>query len=135
VVKNIKHQTTPAFVLNLKSIITIAAGENHVFALNSSGTVHAWVVDEQHQLGICSYRRSKILSNEKHTLLTPSPAFLLGSKIDSITCGAYHSFALDDKNNVYAWGLNNFGQTRILTGAVVELPTHVDSLAFIRGST
>jgi regulator of chromosome condensation len=92
-------------------------------------------MDEQHQLGICSYWRSKILSNEKHTLLMPSPAFLPGSKIDSITCGGYHSFALDDKNNVYAWGLNNFGQTRILTGAVVELPTHVDNLAFIRGST
>jgi alpha-tubulin suppressor-like RCC1 family protein len=51
-----------------------------------------------------------------------------------IAAGGYHSFAIDDKDSVWAWGLNNYGQTGIRTnagedGAVVEKPTFVKSLA------
>lgn len=49
--------------------------------------------------------------------LTPSQFGLPKSRIKQIACGAYHSFAIDNRENVYAWGLSNFGQTGIPAGA------------------
>ena len=49
--------------------------------------------------------------------LVPSKFGLSKYKIKDIACGAYHSFAIDTENRVYAWGLNNFGQTGIAAGA------------------
>lgn len=54
-------------------------------------------------------------------------------EISYIACGAFHSFAVDTNGQVYAWGLNNFGQTGITQGAgesdaSIEKPTIVENL-------
>lgn len=54
-------------------------------------------------------------------------------QIAQVACGSYHSFAIDINGVVYAWGLNNFGQTGIPDGVgddgnIVTVPTRVKSL-------
>lgn len=54
-------------------------------------------------------------------------------KIKYIAAGTYHSFAIDTRDRVWAWGLNNFGQTGIASnagqdGAIINVPTQVESL-------
>lgn len=61
-------------------------------------------------------------------------SFKRGTNITKIACGSYHSFALDDKGRVWAFGLNNFGQLGLQTevgddNACQLEPTLVESLA------
>lgn len=65
--------------------------------------------------------------------LVPREFGLPRNKIASIASGAYHSFAIDTKGQVWAWGLNNFGETGIVEGsgedhAVIPVPTIVKEL-------
>ena len=113
--KGKKIQKTPTLIRNLQNIKSLTAGGNHVLALDHDGKIFSWGCDEQYQLG---YRR--LPKYPREAALTP---FCIGpsrKRIKSIFCGAYHSFAIDDKDRVYAWGLNNFGQTGIPSGAGEE---------------
>jgi len=65
--------------------------------------------------------------------LVPCQFGLPRNKITCISCGPFHSFAIDNEGNVYAWGLNNFGQTGVTTGAgesdaFIQRPTLVTNL-------
>ncbi len=134
VLKGAKSQDRPTLIPHLKNITTIAAGSNHVLALNMSGEVFAWGGGQQSQLGRRRYsHRFENPGPSMITNLTPSPIFLPGKKIIYISCGSYHSFAIDDLGRVYAWGLNNFGQTGVSAGAgedgaVIQEPTVVQNL-------
>jgi regulator of chromosome condensation len=128
-----KIQKRPVLILQLTNIKLLAAGANHVLALHKSGMVFAWGNNQQNQLGTRVYSR-RLVQPSKYDSLTPSPIFLPGKKIVSISCGLYHSFAIDSKGHVYAWGLNNFGQTGLSrgvgdSGAVTDLPSPIHSLA------
>ncbi|OBT76644.1 hypothetical protein VF21_05318 [Pseudogymnoascus sp. 05NY08] len=120
-----KCQRTPLRIPSLKKIISLAAGNNHILALDTAGRVFSWGTPEQSQLG----RR---LPRSRSTALTPAPVAL--PPITKIACGAYHSFALAEYETVYAWGANNFGQTGIPSSAgdpneVIPLPTPVTALS------
>jgi regulator of chromosome condensation len=111
----------------LKNIKLLATGANHVQALDHKGNVFIWGCGEQNELG------RRIVERTRANALVPSQVGLSKRKIGSIACGAYHSFAIDIENWVYAWGLNNFGQTGIAAGAgedhaLIETPTIVKSL-------
>lgn len=49
------------------------------------------------------------------------------SAID-VFCGNQHSFYINDKNQVFAWGLNNWGQLGIGTKHDTAVPTRVKDL-------
>lgn len=104
-----KLQRKPMLVPSLTKIVSIAAGNNHILALDNKGKVFAWGTGEQNQLGRRIVERTRVGS------LTPCRVAL--SKIKQIACGAYHCFAIDEAGLVYAWGSNNFGQTGLLDGA------------------
>ena len=111
---------------NLAKIKSLATGTNHVLALDHKGKVYAWGCGEQYQLGRRLTAKTRISALEPHLCPTPQ-------NIESIACGANHSFAINEDGQVYAWGLNNFGQTGINNdvgedGAVVTKPTLVKSL-------
>jgi regulator of chromosome condensation len=111
----------------LKNIKLLATGGNHVLALDHKGNVFTWGCGEQNQLG------RRIVHRTRANALVPSQFGLPKGKIKGIACGAYHSFAIDTADRVYAWGLNNFGQTGIAIGAgeanaVIGTPTVVKSL-------
>ncbi|KAF4637492.1 hypothetical protein G7Y89_g603 [Cudoniella acicularis] len=119
-------QRTPMLIPELKQIRKLAAGGNHILALDHKGDVFTWGCGEQNQLG------RRIVQRTRANALVPSQFGLPKRKIRDINCGAFHSFAIDDKDRVFAWGLNNFGQTGISNGAgdanaVIETPTVVGS--------
>jgi len=95
--------------------------------LDHNSNVFTWGWGEQHQLG------RRISHRTRANALTPSRIGLPGRKIKDIACGAFHSFAIDDEDRVYTWGLNNFGQTGIANGAgeanaVISTPTIIQNL-------
>jgi len=121
-------QRTPILIPELKKIKLLAAGGNHILALDRTGNTFTWGCGEQNQLG------RRIVERHRAQALVPAQFSLPKRKIKDIACGSYHSFAIDDKNRVFAWGLNNFGQTGVFEGAgeanaVIGEPEVVESLA------
>ncbi|KAH8597764.1 regulator of chromosome condensation 1/beta-lactamase-inhibitor protein II [Bisporella sp. PMI_857] len=120
-----QNQLQPTPIPYLSKIKSLAAGQNHILALDHSGRVFAWGTGEQSQLG------RKI--TERFRLQSLNPARLGLTKVKQIACGAFHSFAITNDGLVYAWGLNNFGQTGVTDGAgegdaVIHKPTVVENL-------
>lgn len=78
-------------------------------ALDSAGKLYTWGCPEQNQLGRRCVQRELLAS-----ALRPGGVGLKrGVKVVKISCGSYHSFAVDKEGGVYTWGLNNFGQLAI----------------------
>ncbi|TFK71763.1 RCC1/BLIP-II [Pluteus cervinus] len=132
----LKHQFKPTPILELphkpgdvEKVSSIAAGANHVVVLTTHGHIYTWGAGEQAQLGRKVLERRKIHGTvpEKVTLGTR------GRKAVAIGAGSYHSFAIDDKGDVWGWGLNSMGQ--LGTGyessddAIVQLPKRVQNLS------
>jgi regulator of chromosome condensation len=88
----------------LKNITTLAAGTNHILALNQKGKVFAWGAGEQNQLA------RHVVPRNATQALVPREFGLRRKKILTIGCGDYHCFAVDDNGNVYGWGLNGYAQ-------------------------
>ncbi|KAK4570172.1 hypothetical protein LTR86_002252 [Recurvomyces mirabilis] len=105
---NVAHR--PTLIPELKRITKIAAGANHVLALDNNGKVFAWGSGQQNQLGRRIVERTKLEGLKPREFGLPK-----GPKkgIVDIATGSYHSFAIDKAGNVYSWGLNNFGETGI----------------------
>ncbi|KAF2231611.1 RCC1/BLIP-II [Viridothelium virens] len=126
--RNTLIQRTPVAIPQLKKITKLACGANHVLALDLNGNVFAWGSGQQNQLG------RRVVERTKHEGLVPREFGLPRKRITDVGCGAYHSFAIDKDDNVWAWGLNNYGETGIPAGAgddeaVVLKPAKIDALA------
>ncbi|KAF3940090.1 Alsin [Dactylella cylindrospora] len=118
----------PFLLPNLKNIVGISAGVDHILALSSTGTVFAWGNGQQYQLG------RRVIERTRMNGLVPREFGL--KKIVAIGAGSYHSFAVDVTGKVWAWGLNQYGQCGIdqegktgEDGVAVPKPTIVKSLS------
>ncbi|KAF7543078.1 hypothetical protein G7Z17_g11034 [Cylindrodendrum hubeiense] len=109
--ETVKIQSTPAILPSLKGIKSLAAGSNHVLALDSKGNVAAWGCGQQNQLA------RRIIERNKLSSLVPQGVGLPRGKIVKIACGSYHSFAIDKTGQVWGWGLNNFGEIGVESNA------------------
>ncbi len=109
--KDVYIQTVPMKIPELKKITKLAAGANHILALDNKGNVFAWGSGQQNQLG------RRIVERTRTGGLVPREFGLPRNKIEKIACGGYHAFAIDKKGQVWAWGLNNFCETGISDGA------------------
>ncbi|KAH6690477.1 GDP/GTP exchange factor [Plectosphaerella plurivora] len=123
----VQVQKYPAYLSDLKNIKALAAGSNHILALDAKGNILAWGCGQQNQLG------RRIIERNKMSSLTPQGMALATKKIAKIACGQYHSFAVDTDGKVWTWGLNNFGETGIREGAgedgaVILRPLLVEAL-------
>ncbi|KAI0796863.1 regulator of chromosome condensation 1/beta-lactamase-inhibitor protein II [Abortiporus biennis] len=109
-----KHQFLPTSILDIKSkpndpelFTAVAAGNNHLLVLTTHGNLYTWGAGEQGQLG------RKVLERRKIHGTVPEK-IVLGSRTHKaviIGAGNYTSFAVDERGEVWAWGLNNKGQT------------------------
>lgn len=93
--------STPKLIadsLGEKEITSIATGQNHVLAINSSGALYGWGSNSSYQLG-----NGTTTDIELPTLLAET---LGGNTISSVACGYYHSFAITSTGELYAWGNN-----------------------------
>ncbi|GAM84091.1 hypothetical protein ANO11243_020830 [Dothideomycetidae sp. 11243] len=104
-------QREPMLLTTLKKIKKITCGANHVLALDSKGAVFAWGSGQQNQLG------RRVVERTKTQGLVPREFGLPKKSIIDVECGQYHSFAIDTSDRVWAWGLNNYGETGIPQGA------------------
>ncbi|KAI1385431.1 RCC1/BLIP-II [Hypoxylon trugodes] len=103
-------QKTATLIPELKNIIQLAAGTNHVLALDSKGKVYAWGCGQQAQIGrLVPSRRPRSALRPDRVIALP----IKDARVVKIACGSYHSFAIDQKGRVFAWGLNNYGQLGI----------------------
>ncbi|KAG4026939.1 hypothetical protein MFRU_035g00900 [Monilinia fructicola] len=121
--KKLQIQTEPIIISGLKNIKSLARGSNHILALDKKGTVFTWGAHEQNQLG------RRVSDRFRFAALTPTQVL---KNCKSIAAGAYHSFAINNKDQVVSWGLNNYGQTGIATNAggddaIISNPTVVTS--------
>ncbi|ODV77793.1 RCC1/BLIP-II protein [Suhomyces tanzawaensis NRRL Y-17324] len=124
----IKIQKTPLKIAELKNIVQLAAGKDHLLALDSKGIVYAWGNGQQYQLG------RRVLERHRYRTLEPQQFGLFNIKY--IASGDFHCFAIDHDDKVYAWGLNQFGQCALTDengdledGSTISKPTVVDSLS------
>lgn len=123
----VKVQMRPVLVPELKNITKLAAGANHVLALDNKGNVVAWGCGQQNQLG------RRIIERNKMSSLLPQGVGLPRGRIVKIACGAYHSFAIDRDGKAWGWGLNNFGEIGVPANAgeddaVILKPAKLDWL-------
>ncbi|KAI9820348.1 MAG: Regulator of chromosome condensation [Pycnora praestabilis] len=126
--EKIHVQPVPLLIPEVKKIVHIETGANHVLALTEKGAVFAWGSGQQNQLG------RRVVERTRMNGLVPREFGLPRNKVALVGCGSYHSFAMDKTGKVWAWGLNNFGETGVNDGAgedgaVVLAPTVVKSLS------
>lgn len=72
-------------------------------ALDTAGRVWGWGCGEQNQLGSQPVGQNPDTRIARKIKITHNP-------IKYIASGEYHSFAVDRKDNVWAWGLNSYGE-------------------------
>ena len=105
-------------------VTDIAVGFSHVIVLTSEKNVYS--------LGCCRQYQTGLSINQPTERFIPERINL--KNINRIFCGPYNSFAIRDNNKIYAWGLNNYGQTGIKPGKkgdrknFIKTPTIVKSL-------
>ncbi|CAG8975112.1 hypothetical protein HYALB_00008953 [Hymenoscyphus albidus] len=125
----VKMATRPILIPQLKNIVSMATGTNHVLALDNKGACWVWGAGEQNQLGRRVVARTAVNS------LVPRPLPLPRGKhvIKVIGSGDYHAFAVTEKGQTFAWGLNSFRQTGIQTkdldDTIISAPTLVTTLS------
>lgn len=118
----------PMLIPELKDIVNIATGTNHVLALNKRGRCYIWGAGEQSQLG------RRVVARTATGALTPRELPLAKKHIVSnIGAGDYHGFVSTTKGDVFAWGLNTFQQTGITKRSIdddlINSPTLVNFLS------
>jgi alpha-tubulin suppressor-like RCC1 family protein len=78
---------------------TVAAGDYHTIGLKTNGTIWAWGLNGQGQLGDPNIMNTTIPNR-------------IGTDLDwsSIVACAYHNLGIKTNNTLWAWGLNNGAQ-------------------------
>ncbi|KAL9126890.1 MAG: hypothetical protein Q9217_004124 [Psora testacea] len=127
----IETQYTPRLYTELAKITDIVCGSNHCMALTTTGQIYIWGCGEQNQLG---HHINERIDVEGKACLVPSLLRTGRRKYKAIYTGADHAFAVDEKDQVWSWGLNSFGATGIAEGAgedraSVYVPSLVNSLS------
>ncbi|ABN65536.1 pheromone response pathway [Scheffersomyces stipitis CBS 6054] len=126
--EEIKVQKSPLEIKELKNIVQLARGKDHILALDVKGIVYAWGNGQQYQLG------RRIIERHRYRSLEPQQFGLYNIKY--IASGDFHCFAIDHDDKVYTWGLNQFGQCALTNsdgeledGSLITKPTLVPSLS------
>jgi alpha-tubulin suppressor-like RCC1 family protein len=112
--------TVPVKVERLKAIAAIAGGDEHSLALASDGSVWAWGVNANGELGTGKATTTGCMCSDVPVRSA------VPSGIVAISGGGRHSLALRGDGTVWAWGENSFGQlgdgTMTERDAPVEVP-------------
>lgn len=94
----------------LQDIVQVVCGADHALALDKKGTIWGWGSHEQNQLGRRLFGR-----HTEH--LIPRRVEVCRGGAKYIASGEFHAFAIDKRDNVWAWGLNSYGEAGYSKGA------------------
>ena len=96
---------------------SVTAGHSHALAIDTDGNLYAWGQNAAGQLGDGTTENRTTLTSISH----PS-----GKAWQSVTAGFHHTLAIDTDGNLYAWGLDHYGQPGArLTGLYSTMPTSI----------
>ncbi len=100
---------------HLSDIVEISAGRFHSLALEGEhGNVWAWGSNTYGQLGDRTNESSNTPVRVKAPFEILGRIFYLPiARVEAISAGGYHSLALNEDGNAWAWGRNNHGQLGI----------------------
>jgi len=112
------NSLTPVQVRDLTGVTLISAGNQHVVAMKSDGTVWTWGSNSNGQLGIGDLTVTSS-AVPKSAGLTGITAGLTG--IISVEAGDDYTLALDKDLKLWAWGSNSNG--RLGDGTIVDKST------------
>jgi alpha-tubulin suppressor-like RCC1 family protein len=88
----------------LSGVVGAAAGDSHSLAVKGNGTVFAWGLNDNGQLG----NGTTVARSAAIQVKTGANTFLTG--VASVSAGSGHSLALKLDGTVWAWGANSNGQ-------------------------
>jgi len=114
--RSVHIQKVPTLIPEINKIVQIAAGSNHILALDEKNKIFAWGAGQQAQLA------RRLLERDEIAGLYPSGVGALPkrAKASKLSCGSYHSFVVDTKGRVIGWGLNNYAELGVSTEAGVD---------------
>ncbi|KAL4716608.1 hypothetical protein ACJJTC_008243, partial [Scirpophaga incertulas] len=120
-----KEGKVPGSVEKLKGfkISAVACGIQHSVALNEWGQPYSWGCNSMGQLGLDP-------KSESNSYDVPTIVRLLATQnVIQISCGSYHSLALTNNGDLFAWGANSYGQCGLGTMTSKEnTPQQITSL-------
>lgn len=102
-----KAMNKPGLVQGLseKEVVYVGCGDFHSIALTTEGIVYSWGG------GGNFFNRGQCGHGHVKDILEPSPIPSLTNKhVVQVSCGGYHTLALTDKNEIYAWGSGLYGE-------------------------
>ncbi|KII94912.1 hypothetical protein PLICRDRAFT_99133 [Plicaturopsis crispa FD-325 SS-3] len=132
----LKHQFLPTSILELQhkpgdyeKAVDFASGNNHLLVLTTHGNVFCWGSGEQGQLGHKIMERRKIGGTVPYKVTLGSRS----RKAVVVGAGNYHSFAVDDQGDVWAWGLNSQGQLGTGLSSTTTMDAEVQTPKKVKG--
>lgn len=103
----------------------IVSGAHHTLLLTKAGFIYGWGDPESGKIGRMLKTRNK---NQQALHIEKVNA----KKAVDVFCGNHHSFYINDKGQVFGWGLNNHGQLGIGNKENTSFPTIIKKFEGIR---
>ena len=112
-------------------VVQVAAGDNHSLAVTSSGQLYAFGENGFGELGISKH------SGTGEPNPTPALVSLPGvtGGVVQVAAGNDDSLAVTSTGQLYAFGLNDYGQLGITTNSGTEDPNQTPALVSLPGAT
>jgi regulator of chromosome condensation len=124
---DVNIQNTPTLIPELKKIVSIHAGANHIAATTIDHKVMTWGCGEQGQLGRRIMPRSEKESSLIPRVMNFKPRGIPGH-FSAAYCGGHHTFMVLEGKRVFSFGLNNHGQLGLGDDAEHEIPELIEDL-------
>jgi len=114
---NSRTLTSQEFLDYRQSFIEVCCNDGTVIALTSDGDVITWGNNYNGKIG-----NGNIESHIPDTQITPVEPFLIDFTQNIISVGnsLNVSYAITDSSEIYMWGRNDFGETGIVSGNILE---------------
>lgn len=110
---SVKNPTLVSFGSGV-TIRHVAAGWDHVLALDSDGDVYSWGYNVHGELGqgdLFTYGKGSVSGHTKSGKpMKIDRSEFAGNAVTSVFAGGNHSICVDSAGNVYGWGINTYGE-------------------------